>query len=109
MLCAMWDLGSWCRDEPMPPAVGARSLNHWTAREVPPLQPFLSAHFSGIQCLHSVVQGAPRPSLELFHFAKLKLRARHTVTPHPLPPAQPLGSPPSTFCLSAFGYSVYLI
>ena len=27
--------------EPVPPAVEAQSLNHWTAREVPPILPFL--------------------------------------------------------------------
>ena len=30
----MWDLSSLTRIEPEPPAVEARSLNHWTAREV---------------------------------------------------------------------------
>lgn len=74
MLCAMWDLVSSSRDEPMPSAVEARSLNRRAAREVPPLQLF------------------QRHSLELFHFAKLKLRARYTVTPHP-PPPSPLAGP----------------
>lgn len=71
----------------MPSAVEVRSLNRWAAREVPRF-----SYFSGIQCLNHVVQGAPRPSLELFHFAKLKLRARYTVTPHP-PPPSPLAVP----------------
>ena len=31
----MWDPSSLTRDEPMTPALGAQSLNHWTAREVP--------------------------------------------------------------------------
>ena len=30
-----WDLSSLTRDQPMPPAVEARSPNHWTARELP--------------------------------------------------------------------------
>ena len=34
-LQGMWDLRSPPGMEPMPPAVEARSLNHWTAREVP--------------------------------------------------------------------------
>ena len=31
----MWDLSSPPRIKPAPPAVEVRSLNHWTAREVP--------------------------------------------------------------------------
>ena len=32
----MWDLSSlMTRDQPVPPAVEAQSLNRWTAREVP--------------------------------------------------------------------------
>ena len=30
----MWDLSSLSRDQPMPPALEAQSLNHWTTREV---------------------------------------------------------------------------
>ena len=33
--CGMWDLVPWPGMEPGPPALGARSLNHWTTREVP--------------------------------------------------------------------------
>ena len=33
----MWDLAPQPGVEPMPPAVEARSLNHWTTREVPTL------------------------------------------------------------------------
>ena len=33
--CGMRDLVPWPRIETGPPALGARSLNHWTAREVP--------------------------------------------------------------------------
>ena len=32
--CGMWDLVPWPGIEPGPPALGARSLRHWTAREV---------------------------------------------------------------------------
>ena len=31
----MWDLGSRTRDQTRTPYIGRRSLNHWTAREVP--------------------------------------------------------------------------
>ena len=34
--CGMWDLVPWPRIEPRPPTLGARSLSHWTTREVPP-------------------------------------------------------------------------
>ena len=34
-LCGMWDLSSLTRDQTSAPALGARHLNHWTAREVP--------------------------------------------------------------------------
>ena len=40
----MWDLSSPTRDQPVPPAVEAQSLNHWTARKVPKIYlhfPFL--------------------------------------------------------------------
>ena len=37
-LQGMQDLSSLTRDPTVPPAVGARSLNHWTAREVPQLK-----------------------------------------------------------------------
>ena len=33
--CGMWDLSSWPRMEPILPALGAGSFNHWTSREVP--------------------------------------------------------------------------
>jgi len=33
--CGMWDLVPWPEIEPMPPALGAQSLNHWTTRAVP--------------------------------------------------------------------------
>ena len=33
--CGMWDLVPWPGIEPGLPALGARSLSHWTAREVP--------------------------------------------------------------------------
>ena len=33
--CGMRYLGSPTRDEPVPPAVEAGSLNHWTTREFP--------------------------------------------------------------------------
>ena len=32
----MWDLNSLTRDPTRTPCIGRRSLNHWTAREVPP-------------------------------------------------------------------------
>ena len=35
--CGMWDLLPWPGIEPGPPALGARSLSHWTTREVPSL------------------------------------------------------------------------
>ena len=35
--CTIWDLSSLSGIEPAPPAVEARSLNHWITREVPPL------------------------------------------------------------------------
>ena len=31
----MWDLSSLTRDQTHTPCIGSRSLNHWTAREVP--------------------------------------------------------------------------
>ena len=31
----MWDLVPWPGIEPQPPALGVRSLSHWTTREVP--------------------------------------------------------------------------
>ena len=33
----MWDLSSLSRDRTRTPCIGRRSLNHWTAREVPPI------------------------------------------------------------------------
>ena len=32
--CGMWDPVLWPRIEPVPPALGARGLSHWTNREV---------------------------------------------------------------------------
>ena len=51
----MWDLVPGPGIEPVPPALGAQSLTHWTTREVPPrlfmsLSPILhlfEAHFRG--------------------------------------------------------------
>ena len=45
MVC--WILIPWLGIEPVPPAVEAWSLNHWTAREVPERSPFFN--FSGWQ------------------------------------------------------------
>ena len=33
--CGMWDLVPWSGIKHWPPALGARSLSHWTTREVP--------------------------------------------------------------------------
>ena len=33
--CGMWDRVPWPGIESRPPALGARSLTHWTTREVP--------------------------------------------------------------------------
>ena len=35
--CSMWDLVPWPRIEPMLPALGVWSLNHWTTRKSPVL------------------------------------------------------------------------
>ena len=40
VVACMWDLVPWPGMEPGPPALGARSLNHWTTSEVP------GSHFS---------------------------------------------------------------
>ena len=37
VVACMWDLVSWPGIEPGPPALGARTLTHWTTREVPGL------------------------------------------------------------------------
>ena len=36
LCCGMWDLVPCPKIEPRSPALGARSLTHWTTREVPP-------------------------------------------------------------------------
>ena len=46
--CGMWDLVSWSRMEPGPPPLGARSLSHWTIREVPNAFLFLSFFFKNL-------------------------------------------------------------
>ena len=33
--CGIWDPGPWSGMEPRPSALGAKSLSHWTTREVP--------------------------------------------------------------------------
>ena len=35
LTCSMWDLVPWLVIKPGPPTLGARSLSHWTTREVP--------------------------------------------------------------------------
>ena len=35
LCCSMWDLVPWPGIEPGPPALEAKSLSHWTTREVP--------------------------------------------------------------------------
>ena len=42
--CGMQDLAPWQEMEPMPPALGAQSLSHWTTREVPPWLCFILWH-----------------------------------------------------------------
>ena len=37
LCCGMWDLVPWPGIKPEPPALGVRSLSHWTTREVPVL------------------------------------------------------------------------
>ena len=51
----MWDLVPWWEVEPEPPALGGRSLNHWTAKEIPAVKVLIGS--SGPQslpcsCLH---------------------------------------------------------
>ena len=49
--CSMWDLFGysvqdlvpWTGIEPQPPALGLRSLSHWTPRDVPAVIPELSS------------------------------------------------------------------
>ena len=49
--CSMWDifgysvqdLVPWTGIEPQPPALGLRSLSHWTPRDVPAVIPELSS------------------------------------------------------------------
>ena len=40
----MWDLVSWPRMEPGPPALEAQTLSHWTTREVPTKSLFSTFH-----------------------------------------------------------------
>ena len=37
----MWDLSSLTRDQTCTPCIGRRSLNHWTAREVPAFKKYI--------------------------------------------------------------------
>ena len=46
VLCSMQGLSFLTRDQPVPSALGARSLNHWTARDVP-LRNTLGANMPG--------------------------------------------------------------
>ena len=39
-LCGVWDLSFMTGIEPVPPTVEVWSLNHWTAREIPSLDPW---------------------------------------------------------------------
>ena len=45
--CRMWELVLWPVIEPMPPALGTWSLNHWTTREVPSLPPLIISEKRG--------------------------------------------------------------
>ena len=47
--CGMQDLVPWPGIKPRPPALGARSLNHWTTREVPKLWILLILYYSNSQ------------------------------------------------------------
>ena len=47
MLCGKWDLSSPSKDYTHAPALQAWSLNHWTARRVPPTL-FMGPHFGQI-------------------------------------------------------------
>ena len=47
MLCGKWDLSSPTKDYTHAPALEAWSLNHWTARRVPPTL-FMGPHFGQI-------------------------------------------------------------
>ena len=44
----MWDLSSPTRDQTHTPCIGRRSLNHWTAREVPCYKAFKGRLLSGV-------------------------------------------------------------
>ena len=50
----IWELVPWPRIKPKPPALGAWSLNHWTAREVP-----LLSFFHIYICCCSVTKSCP--------------------------------------------------
>ena len=52
--CSMWDLSSPSRDRTRAPCMGARSLNHWTAREVPWWCP-IYVFFSFVTCAFDIM------------------------------------------------------
>ena len=74
-LCSRWDLRPGM--EPGPPALGAQSLNHWTAREVP-------EHESDLSCLHLKPKAQPGPQHNEAHAGLVALTTVVLKWPHSL-------------------------
>ena len=68
--CSMWDLVPQPRVKPGPPALGGRSLSHWTTREVPQspfYHPQFELHLSPFTERGSVHSSPPRGDLQCPH------------------------------------------
>ena len=69
--CGMWDLNSRPGIEPASLVVGAQSLNHWTAREVPEATAYMRE--SRVTCAQGKVLAQKRPEKALCFHLKLLL------------------------------------
>ena len=65
--CSMWDLVPWSGIKPGPTALGAQSLSHWTAREVPAAFDFYIIQF----CVFSVTDNFVALSKTAFPSSKV--------------------------------------
>ena len=58
-MCSTWDISSLTGIEPLPPAVEAQNINHWTAREVPKIILFFLRGKNPPETLRPVSKNSP--------------------------------------------------
>ena len=100
MPCSIWDLGSLTRDGTQTPALGARSLSHWTTKEVSCIYIYTHIYFLavlGLRCFARALSSCSERGL-LYCSAQASHRGRFSCCS-----AQALRAQPAAIAARGFG------